>query len=55
MDTFNPQVASRAATSFSLIKKLDSQRQKVMKAALTKVMEGKPSRDTFEVLSKYLA
>lgn len=55
LDSFNPQVASRAATSFSLIKRVDDKRAGAMKAALNKIMEGKPSRDTFEVVSKYLA
>lgn len=55
IDKFNPQVASRAATSFSMINKLDPARQAEMKKALKVVMEGNPSRDTYEVLSKYLA
>ena len=55
IDSFNPQVASRAASSFSLINRLDKNRQQLMKAALNKIMEAKPSRDTFEVISKYLA
>lgn len=55
IDTFNPQVASRAASAFSLINKLDEKRKSEMKKALTKIMEGKPSRDTYEVVSKYLS
>ncbi len=55
IDSFNPQVASRAASSFSLINRLDKNRQKLMKGALNQIMENKPSRDTFEVISKYLA
>ncbi len=55
IDTFNPQVASRTASSFSLINKLDDSRKKEMRKALEKIMEGKPSRDTYEVVSKYLA
>ena len=55
VDSFNPQVASRAAGAFSLINKLDETRQKGMRNALNKIMEGKPSRDTYEVISKYLA
>jgi aminopeptidase N len=54
IDGFNPQVASRAASSFSLINKLDEKRKNSMKKALEKIMEGKPSRDTYEVVSKYL-
>lgn len=55
LDSFNPQVASRAATSFSLINKVDAKRSKLMKAALNKIMEANLSKDTFEVVSKYLA
>lgn len=55
IDGFNPQVASRAASAFSLINRLDPKRQASMKDALNKLMAGKPSRDTFEVVSKYLA
>lgn len=54
IDKFNPQVASRLAQCFSLIKKVDSKRQEEMKKALKGVMESNPSRDTFEVVSKYL-
>ncbi len=55
IDSFNPQVASRASSAFSLINKLDDQRQNGMKRALNKIMAGKPSRDTYEVISKYLS
>lgn len=55
IDSFNPQVASRAASAFSLINKLDEKRQSEMRKALRKLMEGKPSRDTYETVSKYLA
>jgi aminopeptidase N len=55
IDTFNPQLASRTATAFSMINKLDKKRQEEMKSALKGVLSGKPSRDTLEVISKYLA
>jgi aminopeptidase N len=55
IDRFNPQVASRAASSFSLINKLDDVRAKKMRSALEGIMKVRPSRDTFEVISKYLA
>jgi aminopeptidase N len=55
IDSYNPQVASRAASSFSMIDRVDSQRQLLMKLSLKNILEGKPSRDTFEVVSKYLA
>ena len=54
IDSFNPQVASRISTSFALINHVDSDRRENMKKALNIVIEGKPSRDTFEVVSKYL-
>ncbi len=55
IDSFNPQVASRAAGAFSLINKLDDKRKDQMRVALNRIMDGKPSRDTYEVVSKYLA
>lgn len=55
IDKMNPQVASRAATSFSFIKKVDPERQAGMKKALSGILANHPSRDTFEVVSKYLA
>ena len=55
IDSFNPQVASRLTGAFSLVKKLDQKRQDKMRASLTRIMEGNPSKDTFEVISKYLA
>jgi aminopeptidase N len=55
IDGFNPQVAARAATAFSLVNHVDISRRQGMKKALKNIMEGTPSRDTFEVVSKYLA
>ena len=55
IDSFNPQVASRAASAFSLINKLDLHRKNNMKGALNTIMESKISRDTYEVISKYLS
>ena len=55
IDGFNPQVASRASSAYSLINRLDSKRKAGMKTALTSIMDAKPSRDTYEVISKYLA
>jgi aminopeptidase N len=55
IDSFNPQVASRAASAFSMINKLDYGRKEAMRRALSKVLEGKPSRDTYEVVSKFLS
>ena len=55
IDGFNPQVASRAASSYSMINRLDPMRKEAMKGALKSILDGNPSRDTFEVISKYLA
>jgi aminopeptidase N len=55
IDAFNPQVASRAASAFSLINKLDETRQTGMKKALSKILGSGPSKDTYEVVSKYMA
>jgi aminopeptidase N len=55
IDSFNPQVASRTSSAFSMINKLDEKRKAGMREALKIVMDGKPSRDTYEVVSKYLA
>ncbi|HXH29228.1 MAG TPA: aminopeptidase N [Bacteriovoracaceae bacterium] len=55
IDSFNPQVASRAASAFSLIPRVDAKRKVHMKNALQRIMERSPSRDTYEVVSKYLA
>jgi len=55
VDQFNPQVAARISTAFSLINKLDVKRQEEMKKALRFILEAKPSRDTQEVVNKYLA
>jgi aminopeptidase N len=55
IDKMNPQVASRGATSFSFIRKVDPVRQEGMRRALQSILENQPSRDTFEVVSKYLA
>ena len=55
IDKFNPQVASRASSAYSLMSKLDKSRQVEMKKALKSIMDSHPSRDTFEVVSKYLS
>ncbi len=55
VDSFNPQVASRTAGTFAMIKKLDPIRQEKMRNALDSIMAKNPSKDTFEVVSKYLA
>lgn len=55
IDGFNPQVASRLASSFSFVNNLDPVRQKLMRNALNKILSGNISRDTYEVVSKYVA
>jgi aminopeptidase N len=54
IDKFNPQVASRTSGSFSMINRLDDDRKRLMKTSLEKIMKSSPSRDTYEVVSKYL-
>ena len=55
IDRFNPQVASRASASFSMINRLDNDRKQLMQKSLEKIMHSSPSRDTYEVISKYLS
>jgi aminopeptidase N len=54
IDKFNPQVASRLTGSFALMQKVDEGRKQKMKAALKRLVEGQPSKDVFEVASRYL-
>lgn len=54
VDAFNPQVASRLTGAFALIPKMDAGRKALMKEALINLVEGKPSRDVFEMASRYL-
>lgn len=54
IDKFNPQVASRLTGAFALMQKVDEGRKQKMKGALKKLVEGQPSKDVFEVASRYL-
>lgn len=54
IDAYNPQVASRLTSSFSLMPKMDSERKGLMKSALKSIVEAQPSKDVFEVASRYL-
>lgn len=55
VDKINPQVASRLATTFSMIKKVDSNRSELMKKQLKRILDcSDTSKDTFEIVSKYL-
>jgi aminopeptidase N len=55
LDKLNPQVAARMCNGFSQWKRFDDKRQALMKAELEKIKgTDKLSKDTFEVVSKYL-
>jgi len=54
MDGFNPQVASRHISCFSLYSKIDNTRKEHMKKSLETIMGASPSKDTFEIVSSYL-
>jgi aminopeptidase N len=54
IDAFNPQVASRLTTVFSLVEKLDENRRALMKRELKKLVDGGPSKDVFEMAATYL-
>lgn len=54
IDAFNPQVASRLMAAFALMPKMDIDRKALMRRALTRLVEGKPSKDVFEMASRYL-
>ena len=55
IDQFNPNVASRAASAFSMLPKLDPERQSHIREVLRSISQENLSRDTYEVISKYLA
>lgn len=55
VDKFNPQVSSRIAGAFANISKLDDERKGKMKKALESILKSGPSKDLFEVVSKFLA
>jgi len=54
IDQLNPQVASRLASSFSMINKVDEGRAGKMREILQGLLKEKISRDTYEVVSSYL-
>ncbi len=54
IDAFNPQVASRLTTIFSLVDKLDEGRRALAKRELKRLVDGNPSKDVFEMASRYL-
>jgi len=55
VDKFNPQVASRISGAFGNLGKLDEGRKGKMKKALELILQSGPSKDLFEVVSKFLA
>lgn len=54
IDKLNPQVASRLASSFSMINKVDEGRASKMRSILEDLLKENISRDTYEVVSSYL-
>ena len=54
IDAFNPQLAARIVSSFSMMPKMDVERKGLMKTALKSLVESQPSKDVFEVASRYL-
>ena len=55
IDKYNPQVASRLAKSMNHLKRLDSDRQTLLKEQINMVLAQDLSKDTFEVMSKNLS
>jgi aminopeptidase N len=56
IDKFNPQVASRLASSFSRWKRIEPERSRMMKAHLEKMLRAPGlSKDLYEIVSKSLA
>ncbi|PVZ71577.1 aminopeptidase N [Pelagibaculum spongiae] len=55
LDAINPQIAARLAGSFLRWKKFDSDRQKLMKAEMERMVAAKLSKNTYEIISKSLA
>lgn len=54
VDSFNPQVASRLTGAFAMLPKMDGTRRGLMQEALKSIVGGNPSKDVFEVASRYL-
>jgi aminopeptidase N len=56
IDPLNPQIAARLVSAFTLWKRYDEKRKKLMKAQLERIMKTqKLSKDVHEVMSKSLA
>ncbi len=54
LDAINPQVATRVASSFNVVKQLPKTHQKLAQAELTKLAQNKLSANTYEIISKCL-
>ncbi len=54
IDKYNPMVASRLATTFNRIDKLDSVRMERLTKIIENILKSELSKDSFEVLSKYI-
>ncbi|BEV73710.1 MULTISPECIES: aminopeptidase N [unclassified Paludibacterium] len=54
IDALNPSVASRLVAAFNRWKKVEPQRQALMKAELERMAAAKLSKDVFEIVSKNL-
>jgi aminopeptidase N len=55
IDKLNPQIAARLATVYTMWRKYDEQRQRLMKQQLDKIVaEPELSKDVYEIASKSL-
>ncbi len=54
IDEFNPQMASRLATSFSMVARVDKKRQELMLLNLNEIKAKVKSKDTLEIVNKFL-
>jgi len=54
IDKYNPMVASRLATTFNRIDKLDSVRMEKLTRIIENMLKMELSKDSYEVLSKYI-
>jgi aminopeptidase N len=54
IDKYNPMVASRLATTFNRIDKLDSVRMQKLTGIIENMLKNELSKDSYEVLSKYI-
>ncbi len=55
IDQFNPKLASGLATGFERYARMDEGRKEQMREQLQRIMDAKPSKMTYEIVSKTLA